>query len=153
MKITDILFLDTIVIDLKIDNKEELLKEMVKIASKTGKINDIDKTVDHIFERESIMSTGVGKGIALPHAKSSAVTDPLGVLTILKDPIDFKALDDNKVNIVFMLLGKENNIGMHLRLLSKISRLLNNDSIRENIITSDSPEEILEILVAHDEVK
>src|SRR3990172_517574 len=133
MNISEIINVNSININLIAENKKDLVEQMMKLAWKSGKVLDIEEALNEVFERENIMSTGVGKGIALPHAKTKAITDAVGALAILSVPIEYESLDEEPVNIVFLLLGMENNVGNHLRLLSKISRLLNNDSIREQI--------------------
>ncbi len=143
MSITSILQKDSISIGMDIDDKFDLLKNMVYLASKSGKINDNEIAINKVFEREKIMSTGVGKGIALPHAKTDVVVDSVGALAILRNDIDFDSIDGKPVKLVFLLLGQEQNVGNHLRLLSKISRILNNDSFRNKIINSQNQEEIL----------
>jgi fructose-specific phosphotransferase system IIA component len=143
MKITDILQIDSISLDIDTQSKEELLSQLLELADKSGKIIDKDKTLNEIFEREKILSTGIGKGIALPHAKTNAVKDTIGALAILKNSIDYDSLDGNPVNIVFLLLGLEHNVSNHLKMLSKISRLLNNDSFREKLFECKNNSEIL----------
>ncbi len=146
MKISEIIGKETIIIGLKARDKKDLLVNLVKFASKSGKITDEDEAIRQIFEREKIMSTGVGNGIALPHAKTNAVTDSIGVFAVLSEALDYEALDDKPVEIVFMLLGKENNVGMHLRLLSKISRILNDSSVLQELKSAEKTDDILELI-------
>ncbi len=143
MNITDILNRKSIEVGLKVENKKALLEKMMDLAVESGNVIDEEETKKEIYEREKIMSTGVGKGIALPHAKTNAVKETIGALAILETPLEYDALDNKPVSIVFLLLGRENNVGNHLRLLSKISRLMNNDSFRERILNSKSSDEIL----------
>ncbi|HPP39538.1 MAG TPA: PTS sugar transporter subunit IIA, partial [Candidatus Kapabacteria bacterium] len=89
--------------------------------------------------------------ICLPHAKTEYIDGPVAAMATLKTPVDFHSLDGEPVNICFLLLGKENNIGMHLRLLSKISRFLNNDEFREKILNSKTPDEIINLFESVDE--
>jgi fructose-specific phosphotransferase system IIA component len=143
MKITDILKLDSISLDINTQNKVDLLAQLLDLADKSGKITDKDKTLKEIFEREKILSTGIGKGIALPHAKTNTVSDTIGALAVMKKSIDYDSLDGEPVNIVFLLLGLEHNVGNHLKMLSKISRLLNNDTFREMLFKCKNNAEIL----------
>ncbi|MFC2131553.1 PTS sugar transporter subunit IIA [Bacteroidota bacterium] len=145
MKITEILDIDSIKINLNVDSKNELLEQMMFLADKSGKVIDREEAKQEVFEREKIMSTGVGKGIALPHAKTNAISKTIGAIAILSEPVDYDSLDGKPVNIVFLLLGMENNVGNHLRLLSKISRLMNNDSFRGQLLQSQSSSEILDL--------
>lgn len=151
MKISEIINVNSISLNLIAENKKDIIEQMMLLAWKSGKVLDIEEALKEVFEREKIMSTGVGKGIALPHAKTKAITDAIGALAILSVPIDYESLDEEPVNIVFLLLGMENNVGNHLRLLSKISRLLNNDIIREQIIQSKNAGSIMELLKSLEE--
>jgi len=145
MKISDILNVNSIKVNIHVDNKDDLLEIMVFLAEKSGKIIDRDEAKHEVFEREKIMSTGVGKGIALPHAKTNAITDTVGALVTLSEPVDYDALDNKPVNIVFLLLGLESNVGNHLILLSKISRLMNNDSFRGQLLECKKSDEVIEL--------
>jgi fructose-specific phosphotransferase system IIA component len=145
MKIIDVLQKESIELNLSFQNKDELLSYIIQLAERSGKIADIESASKAVFDRERIMSTGVGKGIALPHAKTNSVTDSVGALVILNSPIDFEALDGKPVNIIFLLLGRESNVGNHLRLLSKVSRLLNNDAFRSKLFKSETSDEVINI--------
>lgn len=145
MKISDILNVNSIKINVHADNKNELLDTMVFLAEKSGKIIDRDEAKNEVFEREKIMSTGVGKGIAIPHAKTNAITDTVGALATLSNPIDYNSLDNEPVIIVFLLLGLENNVGNHLILLSKISRLMNNDSFRGQLLECKNGDDVISL--------
>jgi fructose-specific phosphotransferase system IIA component len=147
MKITSILEKNSIETPLSAGSKSELLDKMLRLAEKSGKVNNPKEAKREILEREKIMSTGVGKGIALPHAKTNAVEDSIGALAILPDPIDYEALDGEPVDIVFLLLGRENNVGNHLRLLSKISRLMNNESFQSRLRECKSSDDVMQLLM------
>jgi len=145
MKITEILNIDSIKIDLKVESKRELLDQMIVLAEKSNKILDREIVKQEVFEREKIMSTGVGKGIALPHAKTNAIKDPVGSLALLNEPVEYSSIDDKPVSIVFLLIGMENHVGNNLRLLSRISRLMNNDSFRGNLQQCNSAKEVMDL--------
>ena len=145
MNIIDILSKNTISFDIEAKDKNELLDEMMELVSKSSKVLDKDEAKKEILQRESIMSTGVGKGIALPHAKTNAVTDSTGALAILKNKVDYNSLDSKPVDLVFLLLGRENNVGTHLLLLSKISRLMNNEEVKQQIKNAGTPDKVIEI--------
>jgi fructose-specific phosphotransferase system IIA component len=146
MNITDIITNNAISIDLEVKNKQELLEYMIDLISKSPVVINKDEAAKEIYVRESIMSTGIGKGIALPHAKTNSVTAGIGAFAVLKKPIEFDSLDGKPVDIVFMLLGKENDISGHLRLLSKISRIMNDNNFRDNVRKIKNPQEIIDYL-------
>lgn len=143
MKIVDIIEKNTIEIDFDVKSKDELLDKMIDLISNSSEVTNKNEAKKEILTRESIMSTGIGKGFALPHAKTSAVNSSVGALTLLKKPIDYNSLDSKPVNIVFMLLSKDDNVTDHLRLLSKISRIMNDDTFRDKLQSLKSKEEII----------
>jgi len=151
MKISDILDINSIKIGLTVESKKDLLEQMIFLAEKSKKIIDRDDVQHEILEREKIMSTGVGKGIALPHAKTNAITGSIGALALLSEPVDFNSLDEKPVNIVFLLVGLENNVGLHLRLLSNISRLMNNDAFRGNLLQCKTAMEVKKLFEQFEE--
>ena len=150
MKNTDILNINSIKVNLHIESKDELLKKLVNLAAASGNILDKSIALNEVLERESIMSTGVGKGIALPHAKTNAIKCTIGAICILKEPLDFDALDEKPIKIAFLLLGEENNVGGHLRLLSKISRLMNIDAFKAKLLNAKTPQDILDIFYEYE---
>ena len=152
MKISEILSKDAIRISYEVESKETLLENMVGFLSNSSKVLNTEQALKDVLEREEVMSTGVGKGIALPHAKSKVVVDSIASLVILKKPIDFDSLDGEPVNVAFLLLGPENNVGLHLRLLSKVSRLMNNDSFRLHLLECKSPEDVMKLFNSMEEM-
>lgn len=145
MKISEILTKDNILFDGNYSNKFDLIAQLVDNIVRTNGIKDKDKLYQDVIKREKIMSTGVGKGVALPHAKTNIKDVILGSLAILKTPIDFDSLDKEPVHIVFLLIGSESNVGAHLRILSKISRIISNDAFKNELLKENSPEKVLSI--------
>jgi mannitol/fructose-specific phosphotransferase system IIA component (Ntr-type) len=141
MKITDIININSIKVGISLESKEELLRKLVNLAAASGNILDKKTCLSEVIERESIMSTGVGKGIALPHAKTNAIKGTIGAFCTLKEPLDYNSLDGKPIRIAFLLLGEENNVGSHLRLLSMISRLMNIEAFREKLLDSKTPQD------------
>jgi fructose PTS system EIIBC or EIIC component len=145
MKITDILNEKVIVTKLPGSTKTEILNAMIDLAATSERVNDKEKMRSAILEREKIMSTGVGSGFAIPHGKTDAVQDIVAAFAITEQPIDYQSLDDQPVRIVFLLVGKDNSVGPHIKLLSRISRLMNKEEFRKRLIDAESPSEILQI--------
>jgi fructose-specific phosphotransferase system IIA component len=145
MKITDILNEKVIVTKLPGSTKNEILNAMIELAATSERVNDKEKMRSAILEREKIMSTGVGSGFAIPHGKTDAVQDIVAAFAITEQPIDYQSLDDQPVRIVFLLVGKDNSVGPHIKLLSRISRLMNKEEFRKKLIDAESPSEILQI--------
>ena len=145
MKITDILNKDKIISELKGNGKEDIINEMIDLFNDDNRVNDITKVRNAVLEREKIMSTGVGKGFAIPHGKTNAVNDMIAAFGKTSHKIDFNSLDKQPVNLVFLLVGKEDAVGPHIKLLSRISRMMNKDEFREQLLQAQSPEEIFRI--------
>ncbi len=145
MKISDILSTDVIAVNLETIDKEDAIKKVIDLGAKSNKILDIEKVSGTIFEREKLVSTGVGKGFAIPHGKTDSIEDVVAAFAITKDPIDFDSIDGEPVRFIFLLIGKENLLNTHIKLLSRISRLMNKDEFREKLLEAATPEEVLEI--------
>jgi len=145
MKITEILSEDVVRTSLPGKTKTEVIDAMVELASHQKKILDKEKMREAIFERERIMSTGVGGGFAIPHGKTDAVSDIVGAFAVTAEPIDYQSLDEQPVRILFLLVGRDNMVGPHIKLLSRISRLMNKPEFRQRLLRATSPSEILTI--------
>ncbi len=145
MKLSEILHIDKIIPQLEGRSKEDIINELINQFADDNRINDIEKMRSAVLDREKIMSTGVGKGFAIPHSKTDGVNDIIAGFGKLSEPVDFQALDDQPVNLVFLLVAKENMVGPHIRLLSRISRMMNKDEFRKNLLEADTREKIFEI--------
>jgi fructose-specific phosphotransferase system IIA component len=145
MRISDILTEDLIVTGLEGDSKDDIIEKMVDLVGTSPKVLDIDKVRKAIFERERIMSTGVGNGFAIPHGKTDAVSDIVAGFAVTERPIDYESLDEKPVRLVFLLVGKDNLVGPHIKLLSRISRLMNKEEFRRKLLEQPSPADILEL--------
>ena len=145
MKISDILSKDVIAVNIETSDKDDTIRKIINLASGSGKILDIDKVSNTIFEREKLVSTGVGKGFAIPHGKTDAISDVVAAFAITKTPIDFDSIDGEPVRFVFLLIGKENLLNTHIKLLSRISRLMNKEEFRERLLEASTPGEVLTI--------
>jgi len=150
MKLTEILKLDEIIIDFKGTNKEEIINEMIDMFNGDERVTDVETIRTVVLEREKIMSTGVGSGFAIPHGKTNMVTEMVAGFGLLKNPIDFEALDGEPVNLIFMLIGQEDSVGQHIKMLSRISRIMTQESVRNNLANASSAEEIFQIFEEED---
>jgi fructose-specific phosphotransferase system IIA component len=145
MRISDILTKDLIVTGLEGNSKDDIIDKMVDLVGTSPKVLDIDKVRKAIFERERIMSTGVGNGFAIPHGKTDAVSDIVAGFAVTERPIDYESLDEKPVRLVFLLVGKDNLVGPHIKLLTRISRLMNKEEFRRKLLEQPSPADILEL--------
>ncbi|MBP1691057.1 MAG: ptsN [Bacteroidetes bacterium] len=145
MKISDILTEDLVVAGLTGTSKNDIIDAMVDLVATSPKVLDREKVRTAILERERIMSTGVGNGFAIPHGKTDAVTDIVAAFAVTREEIDYDSLDEKPVRLVFLLVGKDNLVGPHIKLLSRISRLMNKEEFRKRLLNVASPKEILEM--------
>ncbi len=152
MKIIELLDRDSIILNLEASTKLEAIEELVDKLSSTGKLNNKEEFKKVILKREGQSSTGIGKGIAIPHARTSAVNTPALVFGYSKEGIDYNSLDGQPAHIFFMIASKEGANDNHLETLSRLSRILRKDNIREILMTVGSEDELLNILEAEEEV-
>ena len=145
MRIVDLLNESVVRTNLPGTSKNEVIDAIIDLAATQERVLDKAKVREAIFEREKIMSTGVGAGFAIPHAKSDAVSDIVAAFAVTAQPIDYQSLDDQPVRIVFLLVGRENMVGPHIKLLSRISRLMNNEDFRKRLLEAPTPKDVLEI--------
>jgi len=145
MKICEVMDKSAILPLLKANSKEEAIDELLAIFKDDPRILDLQEVKTAVMEREKIMSTGVGHGFGIPHCKTNKVTEIIAAFGKTKEPIDFEALDGKQVNLIFLLIGKDNLVAPHIKLLSRISLLMNNSEVREKLNKADSPEEIYNI--------
>ncbi len=151
MKISELLTTDLISVGMDPKDKNESINDMIDLANKSGKILNIDKVRESVFEREKLVSTGVGKGFAIPHGKTDEISDVTASFAILKTPIDFDSIDSEPVKFIFLLVGKDSLLNTHIKLLSRISRMMNNDKFRDKLEDAKSPADVLELFRKEDE--
>ncbi len=145
MKISDILEEKFIVVNLSGTTKNDIINALVETASQSPKVLDKEKVRTAVFEREKIMSTGVGNGFAIPHGKTESVSDVVAAFGITAHPIDYQSLDEKPVRLIFLLIGKDSMVGPHIKLLSRISRLMNKEDFRNRLIQAKSQHEVFEM--------
>ncbi|HET6528735.1 MAG TPA: PTS sugar transporter subunit IIA [Balneolaceae bacterium] len=144
MNIFSLLDTKTVFPRMKAGNKAEVLDFLVsslKYKIPDEKVEDIRNAV---MEREKIMSTGVGKGLAIPHGKTTGIGETYAAFAILEHPVDYDAIDEQPVKMVFLLAGPQSSNSLHIKMLSRISRLMNNSDFRERLLQCTSAEEIIE---------
>ena len=148
MNIIDLISKDAVNIDLKAQAKEDVITELVDLLVISGGIKKTEKneTLKKLQERESLGSTGIGKGIAIPHAKCPKVKKMVIAFGISKTGLDFKSLDGEPTYIFLLLVAPGETPGPHLKALAKISRLLDDKFIRERLKAAKSSTELLKII-------
>ncbi len=144
MKISDLINDENVLLDLAAKDKYEIIDALIEVVSKSNKVLDKEKVRNCVIEREKVLSTGVGKGFAVPHGKTDAVTEIVVAFAITKEPVEYEALDDQPVRLIFLIIGRDSLVSSHIKLLSRISRLMNNEDFREKLLESKSIPEVLE---------
>jgi len=145
MEISDILSLRGVLANLKAGSKKQLLQELAAVAAKETGIHE--RTIfDVLLERERLGSTGVGKGIAIPHGKLSDIDRLYGVFARLPSAVDFEAIDEQPVDLIFLLLAPADAGADHLKALARISRLLRADDVCTRLRGSEHAEALFALL-------
>jgi len=145
MKISDLVGPDAVIPNLRVASKKQALQEL---ANKAAPIVGVDARdiFDTLLERERLGTTGVGQGIAIPHGKLAHIDGLYGVFARLEQPIDFDSIDDQPVDLMFLLLAPEDAGADHLKALAKVSRLLRDQSMCEKLRGSDGKDAIYALL-------
>lgn len=147
MRLADIISQDTIQLSLDVTSKEECIKKMVGQMVKVGAIKDEEAYIQTVLEREKKGTTGVGFGVAIPHGKSNGVAKPVLGFAKLTTPLDWQALDNNPVTMVFLIAVPEEQAGNeHLQILAAIARNLIHDEFRNKLQEAKTSEEIMQVL-------
>ena len=146
MNITDLLTITSIDLDAKVSSKEKAIDHLVDLMMTTGKINNRELYRKDIFSRESQGSTGVGEGIAIPHAQSEAVDDFALAAMVVKDGIDFDALDNQKAKLFFMIAASNDGGNDHLKALARLSKMLMDQDFKESLIMASDTAVFLDLI-------
>ncbi|MGE3332249.1 MAG: PTS IIA-like nitrogen regulatory protein PtsN [Rhodospirillaceae bacterium] len=145
MEIRDLLQPEAVVADLKAANKKQLLQELARCASKITGVND-RKIFETLLERERLGSTGVGSGIAIPHGKLSDFKRLYGVFARLDRPVEFDSIDEQPVDLIFLLLAPEGAGADHLKALARVSRLLRDSSMCDKLRGAETADGLYMVL-------
>lgn len=150
--LSDLLSSTRVKIPLESVTKDDLLRELVGVLAADRCVNDVDAVLQVVRERESVLSTGIGSGVAIPHGKSGACAGLSIAAGVTREPVEFGALDGQPVRLLFLLVGPETAAGAHIKALSRISRLVRQPELRERLIGAQSADEFLRTLSAAEAV-
>lgn len=155
MKIMDFLSKDAVIMEIKSAKKEDVVKELVDALINANEIEKRSraKIVEALMAREALGSTAIGQGVAIPHAKSDAVTKLLAAFGLSKKGIEFDSLDGEPAYIFFLLLAPQDSAGPHLKALARISRLLKDRYFRDGLRASADVKSVVKIISEEDEKK
>jgi PTS system nitrogen regulatory IIA component len=150
MNITDILDEESIIAELTALDKKSVLEELVSVLVEHGRLQDKEKTVEVLLERERLGSTGIGDGIAIPHGKLKGIKGIICSFGRSRAGVDFQSVDEKPTHLFFLLLAPEDSASEHLQALARLSRLLKDDHLRKRLLEADSKKEIYRIITEED---
>ena len=149
MLLSRLLAPDRVRIPLESRDKPGLIAELAGLlATASGVPGEADTIRQAVDEREAVLSTGIGGGVAIPHGKTGVVGSLVMVAGVTAEPVDFESLDGLPVRILLMLVGPESAAGLHVKALSRVSRLLRHDAVKEALIQAGTADEFLAVVRA-----
>jgi len=151
MRIIELLTKETIHLSLRVNSKSEVIDELVNVLHHAGKLRDRDAFKDAILAREQQSTTGIGDGIAIPHAKTNAVNAPAIAFGRSIKGIDYESLDQKPAHLFFMIAATEGANNTHLQALSKLSTILLKEEVRSKLLEAKTEEEVLQIIDQYDQ--
>ncbi len=146
MRVIDYMSNNLILLDIEVSSKREAISRMVDALSTADAVSDGAKFLEAVFERESLGSTAIGKGMALPHARTQHIDRITIMMARLKEGIDFGAADGQPVRLLFLLGTPLKAVSEYLAVLARLSKILKNDKTREKILKASTPTEVRTIL-------
>jgi PTS system fructose-specific IIA component/PTS system nitrogen regulatory IIA component len=148
MKFSDFISKEAIRTQLEADEKKSVIRAMTRSLVEAGRINekDYEGIVEAILKREELGSTGIGRGVAVPHTKHPSIDRLVGTVAISNDGVNFESLDGEKVHLLFLLVSPPDRPGDHLRALENISRQLRDDMFCRRLKQCKTPEEVWQLL-------
>lgn len=144
--LTDLLSAARVKVPLSAATKEDVLEELVELLVVDGCAEDSAEVLRVVREREAILSTGIGSGVAIPHGKSGSCPGLSIAAGVTRGPIEFDALDGEPVRLFFLLVGPETAAGAHIKALSRISRLVRQPELRQRLIDAPDADAFLRLL-------
>ena len=150
MKLCDLLDAASVKVDLVSTDKEEAIAELVDLLARAERISDRAGVFDAVMAREAQQTTGIGGGVAVPHAKHESIERLTASLGISRDGIDFDAVDGKPVNVVFLIMARVNDPGPHIQALAEIARLLQVPGFFRKLVDAESSDEVLSVIAAEE---
>jgi len=145
MALSDLLPDNGVNADLAVSSRKQALQAMSEIAANYAPASARD-ILERVLERERLGSTGVGGGVAIPHARIEGADKVFGVFARLRSPVDFDSIDARPVDLIFMLLAPEHSSAEHLKALARVSRLLRRDDLRERLRSAPDHDAMMALL-------
>lgn len=146
MKIVDLLRRDSICLNGKASGKMDVINQMASLMEKGGHVSDVKAYKQAVLKREEEGTTGIGEGVAIPHAKTNAVLNPGLAAMTFSEGVEFESLDGQPVRLVFMIGAPDTKDNVHLEVLSRLSMLLMDQRFREHLLHAKSPDAFLKVI-------
>ncbi|MFW5729627.1 MAG: PTS sugar transporter subunit IIA [Spirochaetota bacterium] len=143
--LTEILDSSCVNLDIRGRKKPEIIRELVELLAQAGKVDDPQSTLSMILERESMATTGIGGGIAIPHCMSPQIREMALAFGRHPTGVKFDAVDRRPVQLVFLVVAPNNAHTEHLQVLSKISRYLHDPNFKRSLLEASTPEEVVQL--------
>lgn len=145
MTIYQLLSPKNILLELEVDYKFDAINALVDTFVDVIENELLEEIREAIISREKIMSTGIGQGLAIPHGKTDAITQNYAAFARLKEPIEFNSIDSKPVQLIFLMVSPYSDQRSHIRLLSRVSTLMNYDDFRSNLLNVPNHEDLIEL--------
>jgi len=146
MKLSNLIEEELMGFDLQSSSKDDVIKELVELASRSKLVRDKALLLDEVQKREKLVTTGVGWGVAFPHAKTKAMKGIVITFGRSDRGVDFGAMDQKPVHLFFLIAAPEDTIGAHLNVMARLSFLMKSQDNRERLLSAKNPGEVLEVL-------
>lgn len=147
MRLSDILKSSAVRVGSESRDKRAVIRELVGLAASLGEISDAEKVFQAVLDRENTKTTGIGHGLATPHAKTPAVKRLAMALAVTADPVDFDSLDGRPVRVVILLLAPPDQTGPYIQALARISKLMSLESLRSRMLAAETAAEVFRLLI------
>jgi PTS system nitrogen regulatory IIA component len=144
--LTELLTPDRVVVPVSARDKAGVIAELTRrLVERSG--GSFPEVLGAVEEREAVLSTGIGFGVAIPHARSSAVSELTLICGVSPDPVPYDSIDGEPVRLFFLIVGPEASAGMHVRILSRIARLVRQESLRDRLCSAKTGDEFYNALL------
>ena len=141
---------DRVLVPLQARDKAGIMVELAeRLVSRVG--GGLDQVLGAVEERESVLSTGIGFGVAIPHARSPAVRELAIIAGVSAEPVPYESIDGEPVRLFFLIVGPESSAGLHVKILSRIARLVRRDEVRRHLVEARTPDEFYHVLLEAEE--
>jgi len=150
LELTEFISPQLIKLELAATKKVDAIKELIELLDKAGFVTDAEAFLKSVLEREKVGSTGIGKGIAIPHSRTSTVREVVVAIGRSRPGIEFEALDNKPVQLIFLIAAPVESGGLYLKALARLSRLLRYQEFRNDLMEAKTVEDIIKIISAEE---